>query len=71
MRRTGFLAGERIVDKNCLISRKLTSKLKKITTFKSGYAECQIKTKDGFVNGVIDLWGGIKAYSGEGGLIKV
>jgi len=49
----------------------LTSKLKKITTFRSGYAECQIKTKEGYVDGIIDLWGGIKANSGEGGLIKI
>lgn len=38
----------------------LTSKLKRITTFKEGYAECQVKTKEGYVDGVIDLWGGVK-----------
>lgn len=38
----------------------LTSTLKRITTFNQGYAECQVKTKEGFVSGVIDLWGGVK-----------
>ncbi len=38
----------------------LTSKLKRITTFNQGYAECQVKTKEGFVAGMIDRWGGVK-----------
>lgn len=38
----------------------LTSKIKQITTFKQGYAECDVKTKDGFNPGIIDLWGCVK-----------
>ena len=46
------------VDGNFIVP--LTSKLKRITTFKQGYAECKVKTKEGFVPGIIDLWGGVK-----------
>ena len=46
------------IDGNYIVP--LTSKLKWITTFEKGYAECRIKTKEGYVEGVIDLWGGIK-----------
>ena len=49
-----------VIDEDGIFIVPLTSTLKRITTFKQGYAECQVKTKEGFVSGVIDLWGGVK-----------
>ena len=49
-----------VIDEKGNFIVPLTSKLKRITTFQPGYAECEVKTKEGFVPGMIDLWGGVK-----------